>query len=191
MEVEGLTTCDIFLRSTLQVLVTYWFIGVEGKGKKELRVIHGFNLGRLGTCWSLPPGTSEDGWGTGPWTPSLDCQLREGRCHICPLTAVFPMTGTLKEWTIGHPSQRVLLFWWQFLDSCLLYLILMRLNMMSNIPKFWRSWPICSSNKSLSNAYNTLGTTPGSGENIKANRRDKDLCLHGVFILVRGDRQSK
>lgn len=36
MEVEGLTTCDIFLRSTLEVLVTYWFIGVEGKGEERI-----------------------------------------------------------------------------------------------------------------------------------------------------------
>lgn len=36
MEVEGLTTCDMFLRSTLEVLVTYWFIGVEGKGEERI-----------------------------------------------------------------------------------------------------------------------------------------------------------
>lgn len=36
MEVESLTTCDIFVRSTLEVLVTYWFIGVEGKGEGRI-----------------------------------------------------------------------------------------------------------------------------------------------------------
>lgn len=36
MEVEGLTTCDIFLRSIMEVLMTYWFIGVEGKGEERM-----------------------------------------------------------------------------------------------------------------------------------------------------------
>lgn len=98
MEVEGLTTCDMFLRSTLEVLVTYWFIGVEGKGEERIEGDSRVSTwGNKGPTDPYPRAPSDDGWGTGLWTPSLDCQLREGRCHICPLTAVFPMTGTLKE----------------------------------------------------------------------------------------------